>query len=204
MRTNKFTKCTIDHYDLLIDEGFDFRKGSARLQDYMDKWDGQAFIDEIQLTGKDSVLEIGVGTGRLAIKICSKCSCFTGIDISPKTVKRAKENLVEYKNIELICADFMEYDFKSQFDIIYSSLTFMHIENKLNAINKIASLLKAGGTFILSIDNNPSNVIDYGTRKIEIYPDNADDIYEFVKDANLTMIKQFTTEFASIFVAKKE
>jgi len=202
MGTNKFTKSTINHYDLLIDEGIYL--DSELLREYMDKWDGQAFIDEIQLTGKESVLEIGVGTGRLAVKICCKCSSFTGIDISSKTVKRAKENLAEYKNIELIYADFMEYDFKSQFDIIYSSLTFMHIENKLNAISKIASLLKTGGTFILSIDNNPSNVIDMGTRKIEIYPDNADDIYEFVKAANLTMIKQFNTEFASVFVARKE
>ena len=39
-------------------------------------------------------MEIGVGTGRIAKNILAEgCQSFTGIDISPRTIKRAKENL---------------------------------------------------------------------------------------------------------------
>ena len=40
-----------------------------------------------------------------------------------------------------MCDDFLTYDFNEKFDVIYSSLTFMHIENKQEAINKVSSLL---------------------------------------------------------------
>lgn len=57
------------HYDLLIDEGNDPVHDPKSLRDYMDKWDGQGFIDNMELDKNKSVLEIGVGTGRLAVRI---------------------------------------------------------------------------------------------------------------------------------------
>ena len=125
---------------MLIDENNDPVRDIQVLRDYMDKWDGQAFIDELQLLKNKSVLEIGVGTGRLAVKTAPQCGNFTGIDISPKTIDRAKENLADLPNVTLICDDFMTHEFTRQFDIIYSSLTFMHISDKLRAINIIGYL----------------------------------------------------------------
>ena len=95
----------------------------------------------LQLTKEKSVLEIGVGTGRLAVRTAPECRDFFGIDISLKTVKRAKENLKAHGNVTLICGDFMSYEFGRKFNVIYSSLTFMHIKDKQAAINKIKSLL---------------------------------------------------------------
>lgn len=193
----------ISHYDSLIDENNDPTLDPKPLQEYMDKWDGQVFIDELQLSPSKDVLEIGVGTGRLALKVCGKCKSFTGIDISPKTIERAKVNLSAYSNVNLICNNFMGYSFDKQFDIVYSSLTFMHIEEKLTAINKIAGLLKSNGRFILSVDKNQSEYIEFGDRKVKIYPDNPDSIYEHIIAAKLMLEKQFETEFAIVFVARK-
>lgn len=53
----------ISHYDALIDEGNDPVHDPKPLQNYMDKWDGQAFIDRMELNVNKSVLEIGLGTG---------------------------------------------------------------------------------------------------------------------------------------------
>ena len=194
----------IEHYDLLIGENNDPVHDPKPLRDYMDKWDGQAFIDKMELDKNKSVLEIGVGTGRLAVRVASLCEKFCGIDISPKTIKRAKENLAEYRNVKLICGDFLSYKFDSKFDVIYSSLTFMHIEAKKKAINKVATLLKDGGKLFLSIDKNQSGVIDTGTRMIKIYPDNADAITKYIKAAGLTILNQYDTEFAQIFISIKE
>lgn len=52
----------------------------------------------------------------------------------------------------------------------------MHIKEKLAAVKKAAALLKKGGRFVLSIDKNQSSVLDYGSRKIKVYPDVPDDI----------------------------
>ncbi|MDE6111645.1 MAG: class I SAM-dependent methyltransferase, partial [Eubacterium sp.] len=56
------------HYDLLIEENNDPVHDPEPLRIYMDKWDGQKFIDNLELNKNKTVLEIGVGTGRLAIK----------------------------------------------------------------------------------------------------------------------------------------
>jgi peptidase E/predicted RNA methylase len=201
---NSITDDVIQHYDSLVKENNDPVHDPKPLRDYMDKWDGQVFIDKMKLDKDKSVLEIGVGTGRLAVRVAPLCGQFCGIDISPKTIERAKENLAEYRNVDLICADFLSYKFDRKFDVIYSSLTFMHIEEKQTAINKVAALLKDGGKFVLSIDKNQSEYIDTGTCKIKIYPDNSDAITEYIKAAGLTIINQYDTEFAHIFVAQKD
>ena len=192
----------VRHYDLMIDENNDPVHDPEPLRQYMDKWDGRQFIDSLQLTKEKSVLEIGVGTGRLAIRVAPECRDFFGIDLSPKTVKLAKENLKAHGNVALICADFTEYNFEHKIDVIYSSLTFMHIKDKQAAINKVKSLLNIGGRFVLSIDKNQSDTIDYATRKIKIYPDNKEDIVKYITQSGMNLIKVFETDFAFVFIAE--
>ena len=193
---------TISHYDLLIDEGNDPVHDPKPLRDYMDKWDGDVFFKNMKLDKNKCVLEIGIGTGRLAIKAAPLCKKLTGVDISPKTIQKAKCNLSSFDNINLICGDFLEMSFDEQYDVIYSSLTFMHIKDKQSAIIKVYSLLKTGGVFVLSIDKNQEKYIDYGTRKIEVYPDNKDDIIKLF-DGLLHLEKISETEHAYIFTATK-
>lgn len=194
---------TVLHYDLLIDEGNDPVFDPEPLKAYMDKWDGEEFISQMELNCEKSVLEIGVGTGRLALRVAPKCKEFWGIDLSEKTVERAKENLSECLNVNLVCGDFMSFEFEQSFDVIYSSLTFMHICDKQSAIAKAAGLLVRGGRFVLSTDKNTSEFIDMGTRKVKIYPDREDDIIACIEIAGLTLLKQYETEFATVFVAEK-
>lgn len=193
----------INHYDLLIEEDNDPVNEPQILKDYMNKWDGQTFFDLLELDNSKSVLEIGIGTGRIAIKTAPFCNHLTGIDISPKTIERAKSNLKQYSNITFINADFMEYEFDSKFDLIYCSLMFMHIKEKQNAINIVAKLLKSNGKFIISIDKNQSDVIDMGIRKIHIYPDNTDDICRYIDNAGLCVNEIKETEFAYIISSVK-
>lgn len=193
----------VEHYDLLIDEDNDPVHDPEPLQDYMNKWDGPEFIEQMQLNSSKSVLEIGVGTGRLAVRVSPLCGEFYGVDISSKTIERATENLADFKNVRLTCADFLSYEFGRAFDVVYSSLTFMHIEDKQKAVNKIAGLLNYAGRFVLSIDKNPSEFIDNGTRKIKIFPDTPVEIAECIQTAGLTILNQYDTEFATIFVAQK-
>ncbi|MBQ8848959.1 MAG: class I SAM-dependent methyltransferase [Clostridia bacterium] len=193
----------IEYYDMLIEENNDPFRDPQPLRDYMDKWDGKVFLDSMCLSRNESVLEIGVGTGRIAAKVLPECKLFVGIDISQKTINRANENLVEFSNAHLICADFLKYNFDTTFDVIYSSLTLMHFENKQEFINKVASLMNSNGKFILSIDKNQDSYIDIGTRKLLIYPDTPDNITLCIMDAKLKIVKRYETQFAHIFVCAK-
>ena len=193
----------IRHYDLLIAENNDPVHDPKPLKDYMDKWDGQAFIDKMDLDKDKSVLEIGVGTGRLAVKTVILCKDYCGIDISPKTINKAKDNLANHKNVKLICDDFLSHHFNNLYDVVYSSLTFMHIHEKQSAINKVACLLKNGGKFVLSIDKSQEDFIDMGTRKITIFPDSPTEIKNCILNADLDLVECSDTELAHIFVAKK-
>ncbi len=193
----------IEHYNKLIDENNDPARDPKPLRDYMDKWDGERFIESMQLDKSKSVLEIGIGTGRHAIKVAPICKSLCGIDISEKTIGRAAENLSTYQNVKLICGDFMSFEFEAQFDVIYSSLTFMHIQDKLSAIQKIATLLTNNGLFVLSIDKNQNEYIDMGDRKIKIYPDNPNDIRSYVSISKLKRVNEFETDHAYVTVSTK-
>ncbi|BCN30901.1 class I SAM-dependent methyltransferase [Anaeromicropila herbilytica] len=166
------------HYDMLIDEGNDPVYDSLPLKEYMDKSDGQYFIQCLSLTPTKNVLEIGVGTGRLAIRVAEYCKTFCGIDISAKTVKRAKQNLKKYDNVSILQGDFLEYTFDTTYDVIYSSQVFWHIKDKQKAIIKIAKLLTENGIFVLSIDKEQSEITDYVSRKVMMFPDDKDKILE--------------------------
>ena len=173
------------YYNALIDENNDPFRDPEPLRRYMDRWDGQIFIDLLTLTRDKTVLEIGVGTGRLAAKAASGCRHLTGIDISEKTVMRARENLSGFGNITLINADFRDHIFASRFDVVYSSLTFMHFSDKAEAIRKIYFLLKGGGVFVLSIDKSRDRTIVCNGREIEIFPDDLNETCGYITDTGL-------------------
>ena len=193
----------ITHYDLLIDENNDPFRDPPALQEYMNGWDGDLFLKSLELSKNKNVLEIGIGTGRIATKVAPHCMRLTGIDISPKTIDRAKENLKDYSNISFVCSDFNDYNFVETFDVIYSSLTMMHFKNKEQIILKVAALLNNSGIFCLSIDKNQSEYIDMGTREVKIYPDTPDNIISLINASSMTVASVFDIDNAYIIVSNK-
>lgn len=193
----------VKHYDMLIDENNDPFRDPPVLQEYMNKWDGQVFINSLKLDKTKTVLEIGIGTGRLAAKIAPHCLQLTGIDISPKTIERARINLEINPNIVFICADFLRYNFENTYDIIYSSLTVMHFENKQKFIEKVDSLLNIGGIFCLSIDKNQSKYIDMGSRRVRIFPDTVESIVSLMDKSKMKKVSVQEIENAYIITYNK-
>ncbi len=193
----------LSHYDFLIEAGNDPVLDPAPLRAHMDGWDGQAFLDAMALDADKSVLEIGVGTGRLAVRVAPHCGVFYGIDLSPKTIERAKEHLHAQKNATLLCADFLEYSFSRTFDVIYASLVFLHLKEKRQALEKVFSLLNQGGIFALSIDKNQSDVLDFGARRLYVYPDDPDKTRALLYEVGFIIAEEKDVEFAHLFFCKK-
>ena len=192
-----------EHYDALITEDNDPVFDPEPLQRYMDKWDGSKFMDLLSLSKQYSVLEIGVGTGRLARRVAPHCNRFVGIDLSCLTVERGRDNLSAFHNAELICGDFLSYRFSETFDVIYSSLTFLHIADKEAAIKKVFQLLNVNGKFVLSIDKAQDTTLQYENRFVKTYPDTPECIIGLLQNSGFLVEKQLETEFAYLFSAKK-
>ena len=185
-----------NHYDLLIEENNDPFRDPPVLRKHMESWDGQALLDLMELDRSKTVLEIGVGTGRLAVKTAGCCRHLTGIDLSAKTIERAGENLRDCPNVSLVCGDFISYPFTETFDVIYSSLTMMHFKDKRPVIGKVSALLNNSGFFCLSIDKNQSEWIDMGNRRIRIYPDTPEGTISIAEKAGLRTKRVVETENA--------
>jgi Methylase involved in ubiquinone/menaquinone biosynthesis len=150
------------------------------------------------------VLEIGIGTGRLAKKVLEAgCGHFTGLDISPATIARAEENLSSWVNKSLICGDFIGYNFNQTFDIIYCSLTLFHFKDKRAFIQKAAGLLRAKGRIVISVPKEKNDSIDFGTREVELYPDDIDNIKVLIADFGLAAPAIIEVDFANILLSQK-
>lgn len=167
----------LDHYDHLVDEGLDAYDYPETLRRYQERWDGPMFYDLLgNLEGK-TVLEVGVGGGRLAKEVLARdCKAFTGIDFSPKTIAQARQHFRDDPRAELIVADAESFCRPESFDVAYSVLTFMHIENKQKALSNIIQSLRPGGHLVLSINlvrytipHGEVDWLDYGTRKVKLF-----------------------------------
>lgn len=195
------------HYELLIDEGNDPVYDDDRLKRYMSNWDGPLFFESLDVNENKSVLEIGVGTGRIAKKVLERgCREFTGIDISLKTIKRAEENLRNFENVNvrLIEENALTFVRENKFDLIYSVLTFSHIEDKERAIKNIWFSLKRGGYFVLSVSKD-DKWLDYGSRKVKLFPENKEYYVKVLRDTGfrIEFCRDTESGFATIIKAEK-
>ncbi|MGC9347194.1 MAG: class I SAM-dependent methyltransferase [Anaerolineae bacterium] len=161
---------TLEHYERCIDEGIDPCEDDPLLQHYMARWDGVRFFELLGDLEDKAVLEVGVGTGRLACRVLARgCAKFTGIDLSPKTILRARRNLSDFTNLELLVADIEAFTRPQAYDVAYSVLTFMHVADKARALANIVTALRPGGSVVLSIDQ-ASPWLEFGNRRVKLYP----------------------------------
>jgi 2-polyprenyl-3-methyl-5-hydroxy-6-metoxy-1,4-benzoquinol methylase len=90
----------------------------------------------------------------------------------------------------------MKYQINKSFDVIYSSLTFIHISDKRSAIEKTAQLLKPNGIFVLSISKSQDKYLEMNNRKLELFPVMPEEIKEMFNESGLALKDFFETEFA--------
>ncbi len=158
-----------EHYDRLAEMGNGLNDPPALLE-FMARWDGPPFWNALGDTTKKDVLEVGIGCGRIAGQLLKLgCSSLTGLDISPKSIAAARSQLNEFSNLNLLVADVTEFNRPASFDVVYSVLTFMHVQDKRKALWNLVDSLRQGGQIILSIDK-ASDMFDFGDWLVPLHP----------------------------------
>jgi putative AdoMet-dependent methyltransferase len=110
----------------------------------------EKILGEVAKRANGHVLEFGVGTGNLTLKLLEKGLTVTGIEPSPSMRKIAKEKLGD--KVEIIDGDFLHYPKDISIDTIVSTYAFHHLtdEEKLQAIADYGNLLKEGGKIVFA------------------------------------------------------
>lgn len=70
------------------------------------------------LSGGGSALELGVGTGRIALPLANSGAAVTGIDLSPQMLARLRDKDVD-RRVTTLTADMSSFELPERFDLIY-------------------------------------------------------------------------------------
>lgn len=110
---------------------------------------GLALIDELRIESGHQVLDMGCGTGRLALHVAGIAGYVTGIDPSPQRIEVALKNLTKVPVFNVAfelgsSSDVRRYG-KGAFDIVFLNAVFHWINDKEEALDNIYHVLKPGG-----------------------------------------------------------
>ncbi|MGM0496401.1 MAG: class I SAM-dependent methyltransferase [Bacteroidota bacterium] len=120
-------------------------------QNLRDSVDNNFFLQEIEKTD-GSILEVGVGTGRLFIEALNRQADIYGIDMSTSMIEvlKSKINRQHYFRIEE--NNVLNFQHENHYCLIIAPFrVFMHLltkEEQIQAINNIYDHLHPGGRFI--------------------------------------------------------
>lgn len=102
-------------------------------------------IEEAGLQPGSTLLEIGPGTGQATWSLARHGFEITGIELGANLAYVARNELKEYKNVQIITGDFEEIALPvSSFDLVYAATAFHWIDPAVRFV-KSHQLLKAGG-----------------------------------------------------------
>ncbi len=108
---------------------------------------------------KGPVLELGVGTGRLAIAIARQGIATVGLDLSSKMLRRAKERMLcdiqAKKHLRLYVSDMRNFRLRRRFNLIYAPFNvLMHAHTREDiegTLRCIRMHLRPNGRFIFDV-----------------------------------------------------
>jgi putative AdoMet-dependent methyltransferase len=100
------------------------------------------------------ILDIGTGTGNLALRCVKRGASAVGLDPSTGMLEQAKAKSVGETNVEFIVADepFLRIPFSDlSFDAVVSTYAFHHVRNEIKpeCVREMLRVLKRGGMLVL-------------------------------------------------------
>ena len=121
------------------------------------------------------ILDVGCGTGAISkdmAAIVGDSGSVTGIDNTEKFINSGKNIYQNIENLNLIHADLFDFNTDEKFDLITSARTLQWLNNPKEALLKMKSLLKPGGTI---------SILDYNHEDLEWTPEPPKSMQTFYK-----------------------
>jgi demethylmenaquinone methyltransferase/2-methoxy-6-polyprenyl-1,4-benzoquinol methylase/phosphoethanolamine N-methyltransferase len=169
----------------------------------------ERMLDQSAVRSGDSVLDVGCGTGTLAIAACKRVGAsgqVQGIDPSPTMVSRAQCKADrDHAAARFQIGTIEQIAFPDQtFDLVLSSIMLHHLPDsvKRKGLEEIRRVLKPGGRFF-AVDFEPPSypVFAYLTRLHESSP-GLRAMVDTVRGAGLTSVEVGPTGYAMLWYLK--
>jgi trans-aconitate 2-methyltransferase len=115
-----------------------------RVSHVQEKWSREV-IDRLDLSGDETVLDAGCGSGRvtrLLLELLPSGSVI-GVDASPSMIEKARDALPE--RTEFIVSDLLELDLDEAVDAVFSNATFHWILDHRRLFVRLHAALRPGG-----------------------------------------------------------
>ena len=110
---------------------------------------GAAVVARLQLSGEETVLDAGAGTGRVTEMVLERLphGRVIAVDGSPAMCETARERLPADR-VEVICSDLLELELPEPVDAIVSTATFHWIHDHEALFARMRAALRGGGQFV--------------------------------------------------------
>jgi SAM-dependent methyltransferase len=138
--------------------------GSEHLDpEYVDTYDAKAGVNadaevaelrELGLDASATLVDLGAGTGLLALAAARICRRVIAVDVSFPMIERMEDRATELglTNLECVHGGFLTYEHRGSLaDMVYSRNALHHLPDfwKGIALARVASILRSGGVFVL-------------------------------------------------------
>lgn len=113
----------------------------------------ESMIDLLQeLAGRGRVLELGIGTGRVALPLHRRGVNVTGIDASAAMIKRLKAK-PDAAGISVVLGNFLALDSEAPFDLVYivfnTFFSLLSQQEQVHCFRSVAEQLTEEGVFLI-------------------------------------------------------
>ena len=150
----------------------------------------------------DNLLELGIGTGRLATFLIKKVRTVNGIDISEKMLGQARNNLHQ-KSLNLMVADASALPFcTSSLDCVICIRVLKYISAWEEVIKEVLRIVRKNGLFLFEISNLYS-VAYLGLKKANYRLFSKKDVFQTLKKYEFKVIAVKSTSRFPFSLYKK-
>jgi trans-aconitate methyltransferase len=116
---------------------------------------GLELITKLKLSGTESILDIGCGTGETTAAIAARLpdGHVIGVDNSPDMISFAKRNYLRHKlrNVDFILMDATNLSFKRRFDAAFSNAALHWVRNQVAVLNGVQHCLNTRGRLLFQM-----------------------------------------------------
>jgi ubiquinone/menaquinone biosynthesis C-methylase UbiE len=128
---------------------------TRRLPDWVVTRMRDRVVDATGTTRQTRFLELGIGTGRIALPFIEAGYDYTGVDISRKMVERLRQKAGPRDNVTLVDADITRLPFADDsFDVVMAVHILHLVPAWRQALAEARRVLKPDGAFVLGSDGS--------------------------------------------------
>lgn len=106
---------------------------------------GKGVVELLSPKNGESILDLGCGTGELAVEIAKRGASVIGMDVSTEMIHSAKK---KYPEMNFIVGDAENFKLDEQVDAVFSNAALHWMTNPDRVIQCVWDALKSGGRFV--------------------------------------------------------